>query len=85
MRNLDLALSRRSFVHAATGSVALAALPAVAAPVLNPKLSGSATGVHRGSGFVRTKDGAEIFFKDWGPRDAQPIVFHHGWPLSSDD
>jgi len=37
------------------------------------------------SGFVTTKDGTEIFFKDWGPKDAQPIVFHHGWPLSSDD
>lgn len=34
---------------------------------------------------VTTKDGVEIFYKDWGPRDAQPIVFHHGWPLSSDD
>jgi hypothetical protein len=34
---------------------------------------------------VRTKDGVEIFFKDWGPRNAQPIVFHHGWPLSADD
>ncbi len=35
--------------------------------------------------FVKTKDGVEIFYKDWGPKDAQPIVFHHGWPLSSDD
>ncbi|HEX3971765.1 MAG TPA: alpha/beta hydrolase [Stellaceae bacterium] len=35
--------------------------------------------------FVTTKDGVEIFFKDWGPKSAQPIVFHHGWPLSSDD
>ncbi|MFG1423636.1 alpha/beta fold hydrolase [Roseixanthobacter liquoris] len=34
---------------------------------------------------VKTTDGAEIFFKDWGPKDAQPIMFHHGWPLSSDD
>jgi non-heme chloroperoxidase len=34
---------------------------------------------------VTTKDGVEIFFKDWGPRDAQPVVFHHGWPLSADD
>ena len=35
--------------------------------------------------FITTKDGTEIFYKDWGPRDAQPIVFHHGWPLSADD
>jgi non-heme chloroperoxidase len=35
--------------------------------------------------YVTTKDGAAIFYKDWGPKDAQPIVFHHGWPLSSDD
>ena len=37
------------------------------------------------SGFFTTTDGVQIFFKDWGPKDAQPIVFHHGWPLSSDD
>ncbi|SLJ99356.1 alpha/beta fold hydrolase [Novosphingobium mathurense] len=35
--------------------------------------------------YVTTEDGTEIFYKDWGPKDAQPIVFHHGWPLSSDD
>jgi non-heme chloroperoxidase len=35
--------------------------------------------------YVTTKDNVEIFYKDWGPKDAQPIVFHHGWPLSSDD
>jgi non-heme chloroperoxidase len=34
---------------------------------------------------VTTKDGVEIFYKDWGPKNAQPIVFHHGWPLSADD
>jgi len=37
------------------------------------------------SGFIKTADGTEIFYKDWGPKPAQPIVFHHGWPLSSDD
>ncbi|MGW2302646.1 alpha/beta fold hydrolase [Streptomyces sp. NPDC001809] len=36
-------------------------------------------------GTVTTQDGTSIFYKDWGPRDAQPIVFHHGWPLSGDD
>jgi non-heme chloroperoxidase len=34
---------------------------------------------------IETKDGAKIFYKDWGPRNGQPIVFHHGWPLSADD
>jgi len=34
---------------------------------------------------VTTRDGTRIFYKDWGPRDAQAIVFHHGWPLSADD
>ncbi|WP_375038276.1 alpha/beta fold hydrolase [Acinetobacter sp. RW6] len=36
-------------------------------------------------GYVTTKDGVDIFYKDWGPRDAQVLFFHHGWPLSSDD
>lgn len=35
--------------------------------------------------YVTASDGTQIFYKDWGPRDAQPIMFHHGWPLSSDD
>jgi non-heme chloroperoxidase len=35
--------------------------------------------------FITTTDGTEIFYKDWGPKDAQPVVFHHGWPLSADD
>ncbi|HEX8878193.1 MAG TPA: alpha/beta hydrolase [Phycisphaerales bacterium] len=34
---------------------------------------------------VVTKDGVRMFFKDWGSKNAQPIVFHHGWPLSGDD
>ncbi|BBH47037.1 alpha/beta fold hydrolase [Pseudomonas sp. KU43P] len=35
--------------------------------------------------YVTTKDGVQIFYKDWGPRDAPVIHFHHGWPLSADD
>ncbi|HEY7114396.1 MAG TPA: alpha/beta hydrolase [Thermoanaerobaculia bacterium] len=34
---------------------------------------------------ITTKDGVSIFYKDWGPKTARPIVFHHGWPLSGDD
>ncbi|MDF2489945.1 MAG: esterase [Pseudomonas sp.] len=36
-------------------------------------------------GYVTTDDGVDIFYKDWGPRDAQVLFFHHGWPLSADD
>ena len=34
---------------------------------------------------IAMRDGTEIFYKDWGDKAAQPIVFHHGWPLTSDD
>lgn len=35
--------------------------------------------------FITASDGTRIFYRDWGPRDAQPIVFHHGWPLTADE
>jgi len=34
---------------------------------------------------IKTKDDIDIFYKDWGSKTAQPLVFHHGWPLSADD
>lgn len=34
---------------------------------------------------IAASDGTSLYFKDWGPNDAQPIMFHHGWPLSADD
>ena len=34
---------------------------------------------------ITTRDGVDIFYKDWGPKNAQAIFFHHGWPLSADD
>jgi len=37
-----------------------------------------------GTGTVTTPDGTRLFYKDWGPRDGQPVVFSHGWPLNAD-
>jgi len=34
---------------------------------------------------ITAKDGTTVYYKDCGPKDVQPVVFHHGWPLSSDD
>src|SRR5512144_2036991 len=34
---------------------------------------------------ITVTDGPTIYYKDWGAKSAQPIVFHHGWPLSADD
>ncbi len=34
---------------------------------------------------ITTSDGTNLFYKDWGPKDAKPVMFHHGWPLSADD
>ncbi|WCK15884.1 alpha/beta hydrolase [Agrobacterium tumefaciens] len=79
----ELSLSRRQVLLAGTTVSLALAMPAMAS---EKKISRNSEGIaSMTTNFVTTKDGVEIFFKDWGPKDAQPIVFHHGWPLSSDD
>jgi non-heme chloroperoxidase len=66
-----------------TGLATLAAAPSSAAPVKRaPPVDGPTV---LGSETLKTTDGVTIFYKDWGPKAAQPIVFHHGWPLTADD
>jgi len=67
---------------AVTGVFAAGALSTTVAAA--PAAKSSPGSRYAGSTIV-TKDGVEIFYKDWGPKNAQPVVFHHGWPLSSDD
>jgi non-heme chloroperoxidase len=76
--------SRRNVFKAGLGLAAAAAAATTiqGAPAVAQSSDGKGPS---GDGFVKVKDGARIFYKDWGPRDAQPIVFHHGWPLSADD
>ncbi|MDR7156164.1 pimeloyl-ACP methyl ester carboxylesterase [Sphingobium xenophagum] len=77
-------LSRRSVLVGSAIAATLPWLPNAAAAFTNPNPTRNGETI-MSNGFVTTKDGTQIFYKDWGPKDAQPIVFHHGWPLSSDD
>ncbi len=81
--------SRRNVVAGGLSLTLMSALPSLSAstssaatPKASPKTPGD---TKMSSGYVTTKDGTQIFYKDWGPKTAQPIVFHHGWPLSADD
>lgn len=66
----------------AAGALVASAAPAVAA---TPASSKTNSKDRMTMATFTTKDGTEIFYKDWGPKDARPLVFHHGWPLSADD
>jgi non-heme chloroperoxidase len=77
------AASRRAVMTSGLGLAALAT-----APTLSPSaaLAAASPAPSRpSSGVIQTKDGVELFFKDWGPAGGQPIVFHHGWPLTADE
>jgi non-heme chloroperoxidase len=64
---------------AATATAVAAAMPtpAAAAPAASSR-------VHRTASILTTRDDVEIYYKDWGPRNGQPVVLSHGWPLNAD-
>ena len=80
---IELAISRRHVLLAGAALSTAMAMPSLAFSKSIPSRNEGT--FPKTESFVKTKDGVEIYFKDWGPKDAQPIVFHHGWPLSSDD
>ncbi|QYA15962.1 alpha/beta hydrolase [Rhizobium sp. AB2/73] len=80
---LVMMLSRRQALLAGATPLAAMAMPSLAFPeTASTKEEELPPMTHN---FIETKDGVQIYYKDWGPKEAQPIVFHHGWPLSSDD
>ena len=73
--------TRRDVLAASTGvaSLAMFGMSDSASAATNSPISGATMDS------IKTKDGVSIFYKDLGPKSAQAIVFHHGWPLSADD
>jgi non-heme chloroperoxidase len=82
-------ISRRHVLAGALGAAAAVTVSAAASAESGVASSPAALSIanHRKGTMIMstitTKDGVQIFYKDWG--HGQPIVFHHGWPLSSDD
>ncbi|KQV70205.1 alpha/beta hydrolase [Rhizobium sp. Root1220] len=84
MSQLNHQATRRNVMAAGLGLVAatatLSLIPTAQAAATKQPPRGKDT---MSSGTITTSDGTQIFYKDWGT--GQPIVFHHGWPLSADD
>src|SRR5262245_33550776 len=72
-------------IGGAAAAAALTATPIAAARQSREPSRTTGAPKRSGASYVTTKDGVQIYFKDWGDSAAQPIVFHHGWPLSADD
>lgn len=61
---------------------AIAAFAAAALPVIS--MAAHAAEVARTASTITTQDGVELYYKDWGPRNGEVVMFSHGWPLNSD-
>ena len=73
--------SRRS---AMVGTAVAAAATALATIATEASAAPAAGKVQKTASIVTTRDGVEIYYKDWGPKTGQPVVLSHGWPLNSD-
>jgi len=84
--NANVNLSRRTALFNSAGAAAAAvALPLAALGSAEAQAATAKGGpVSKTVSTITTRDGVEIYYKDWGPRNGQPVILSHGWPLSSD-
>ena len=77
-------ITRRAAIAGGAGLMLAASAPIPLAPEARADTSSPIKGQETMT-YITANDGTQIFYRDWGPRDAQPIVFHHGWPLTADE
>ncbi|WP_374568229.1 alpha/beta fold hydrolase [Ideonella sp.] len=71
----------------AASSVALASLAVQAQAAAPASIQATQTArsvAALASSYVAANDGTPLYYKDWGPKNGQVVVFSHGWPLNSD-
>ncbi|MES2160490.1 MAG: alpha/beta hydrolase [Pseudomonadota bacterium] len=74
--------SRRNALVGSAAAVAAVALPLAAASGNSQAAAGAK--LQKTVSTITTRDGVEIYYKDWGPRGGQPVILSHGWPLNAD-
>jgi len=77
MNVLNRALASAVLALAASGQVA-------AAQPVGSQGSAPVAGIEKTTSYITTRDGVQLYYKDWGPRNGPVVVFSHGWPLNSD-